>query len=340
MNIFADFHHGDLYYSLHLLFEKRLGHNLFRPIGMEWLQEGYWKIGDPYPDNVTAMQYLRTEGYTGEFPTNAEYYIEDGIYYTYQPSQDFHHKAITFETFKKMNFDIIISSIPAHDVAYAELVKKYQPHAKHISQMGNVWTQNRVKNVMCSFPQSLINIRSNQNVVFYNQEFSLNMFKYVPPSDTKRITSFVHLLPKPELFYKYKTHLSNFEFKAHGVGTPDGCLSTHSDIANAMSNSTFGWHVKPGGDGYGHCLHNWLACGRPIITQLSDYHHYSDLLVPDETCIDIGTNDFEENTSKILQYSEPEAHKRMCETTYKLFKDKVDFNNDAEKVKAFLEVLK
>ena len=340
MNIFADYHHGDLYYSFHLLFEKRLGHNLFRPIGMDWLYEGYWKIGDPYPGDVTAMQYLRTEGYTSELPTNAEYYIEDDVYYTYQPSQDFYHKAVTFETFKKMNFDIIISSIPAHDDAYANLLKKYQPQAKHISQMGNMWTRNHVKNVMCSFPQSRINVQPDQNVVFYNQEFDLNVFKYVPPSDTKRITSFVHLLPKPELFYKYKTHLSNFEFKAYGVGTPDGCLSSHPDIANAMINSTFGWHVKPGGDGYGHVLHDWLACGRPIITHFSDYRHYSNLLIPRETCINLEANTFERNIEIIKECSEPSVHKRMCETTYKVFKENVNFNSDAEKVKAFLEVLK
>ena len=339
MNILADFHHGDLYYSLHLLFEKRLEYDLFRPIGMDWLHNGYWKIGDPYLGNITAMQYLSAEGYTGEFPTNADYYVEDDIYYIYKFPQDFYHKAITFETFKKMDFDIILSSIPAHDRVYAELLKKYQPQAKHISQMGNIWTKNRVKNVMCSFPQSRINVQSDQNVVFYNQEFDLDIFKYVSPLDTKRITSFVHLLPKPELFNKYKTRLSNFEFKAHGVGTPDGCLYLR-DMASEMQKSTFGWHIKPGGDGYGHCLHNWLACGRPIITHLSDYRHYSDLLIPDETCIDIGANGFEENINKIRQYSEPETHKRMCEQTYKVFKDNVNFNSDAEKVKAFLEVLK
>lgn len=340
MNIFTDFHHGDLYYSLHLLFEKRLGHNLYRPIGMDWLHEGYWKIGDPYPGNVTAMQYLRTEGYIGEFPTNAEYYIEGDVYYTYQPSQDFYHKAITLDTFKKMDFDIIISSIPAHDEAYAKLLDTYQPQAKHISQMGNIWEQNRVKNVMCSFPQSRINVQSDQNVVFYNQEFDLDMFKYVSPLDTKRITSFVHLLPKPELFNKYKTALNNFEFKAYGVGTPDGCLMNHLDIANAMVNSTFGWHVKPGGDGYGHCLHNLLACGRPIITHLSDYKHYSNLLIPGETCIDLEANTFERNIEIIKECSEPSVHRKMCETTYKVFKENVDFNSDAEKVKAFLDVLK
>ena len=340
MNIFTDFHHGDLYYSLHLLFEKRLGYNLFRPIGMDWLHEGYWKIGDPYLGDVTAMQYLRTEGYTGEFPTNAEYYIEDDVYYTYQPSQNFYHKAVTFDMFKKMDFDIILSSIPAHAKAYAELLKKYQPQAKHISQMGNIWTKNRVKNVMCSFPQSRAVIQPDQNVVFYNQEFDLNVFKYVPPPDTKRITSFVHLLPKQELFNKYKTALNDFEFKAYGAGAPDGCLMSHSDIATAMTSSTFGWHVKPGGDGFGHVFHDWLACGRPIITNLSDYKHYTNLLIHRETCINLEANTFERNIEIIKECSEPSVQKRMCETTYKVFKDNVNFNSDAEKVKAFLEVLK
>ena len=339
MNIFADFHHGDLYYSLHLLFEKRLGHKLFRPIGMEWLHEGYWKIGDPYLGHVTAMQYLSTEGYEGDFAVNADYHVVDDVSYARQIGQNFYHKAITFETFKKMNFDIIISSIPTHDGVFAKLISKYQPQAKHISQMGNIWAQTQVKNVMCSFPQSLINTQPDQNVVFYNQEFNLNMFKYVPPSDTKRITSFVHLLPKPELFYKYKTALNNFAFKAYGASAPDGYLLSHPPIANAMIDSVFGWHVKPGGDGYGHIFHNWLACGRPIITHLSDYRHFNNLLIPGETCIDLEANSFERNVELIIEYSEPSVHKKMCEATYKVFTENVDFNLDAQKIKDFLERL-
>lgn len=332
MNIFADYHHGELYHSLHLLFEKRLRHNLYCPVGMDWFHNGYWKIATPYGDALDTVGQFLDHG-----PGILER-IEDGIYYLYEPVRNAHYKGITFDKFNEIDIDIVISSIPAHDITFSKLIKK--PTTKHISQMGNLWTETHVKNVMCSFPQSLINIQSDQNVVFYNQEFDLNIFKYVSPlNNNKMITSFVHSLPRAELFHKYKNRLNEFLFKSYGAGCIDGCIDLR-DIASEMQKSTFGWHVKPGGDGYGHLFHDWLACGRPIITYLSDYNHYSNLLIPDETCIDLNTHSFEENVKMIEEYSEPDTHKRMCEQTYNVFKANVNFDKDAEKVKAFLEVLK
>lgn len=332
MNIFVDYHHGDLYHSLHLVFEKRLGHNLYCPIGMDWFHKGYWKIASPYGDALDTVGQFLDHG-----PGVLEK-IEDNIYYLYEPTRNAHYKGITLDQFAKMDIDVVISSIPAHDISFAALIKDYKPSAKHISQMGNLWTQTQVRNVMCSFPQSRINVHLDQNVVFYNQEFDLNIFKYVPPSLNKMITSFVHTLPKAELFHQYKNRLNDFTFKSYGAGCLNGCIDL-CNIASEMGKSTFGWHVKPGGDGYGHCLHNWLACGRPIITYLSDYRHYSNLLIHRETCIDLEANTFEKNIELIQECSEPETHKRMCETTHKVFKENVNFDKDAEKVRTFLEVL-
>ena len=338
MNIFADYHHGDLYYSLYLLFEKRLGHKLFRPIGMDWFRGGYWKIGDPYHDpSYIAMQYLSTVGYKGEFPANADYYVEDDVYYAYQLVQNFYHKAVTFETFKKMNFDIIISSIPAHDDAYANLLKKYQPQAKHISQMGNMWTQTNVQNVMLSVPAET---SPEQNVVHYNQEFDLSVFKYTDPIvKDKIIAAFIHSLPLKDLFINFKHALPQFDFKEYGIGNKDGFLPLITDIANTMCKSTFGWMVKPN-DGYGHILHNWLACGRPVITNINDYSHHRNILIPGETCIDIGNMKFDDVTKTIREYSNFETHLAMCRKTIEVFRREVNFGKDAEKIQAFLEVLK
>ena len=40
--VFADYHHSGLYRSFELLFEKRLGGTLFKPIGWDWWNQGYW----------------------------------------------------------------------------------------------------------------------------------------------------------------------------------------------------------------------------------------------------------------------------------------------------------
>lgn len=55
MKVLADHHHDDLYESLRILFEDRLGWELYRPIGTEWYTEGYWDVYN-HPDTVT--QYL------------------------------------------------------------------------------------------------------------------------------------------------------------------------------------------------------------------------------------------------------------------------------------------
>lgn len=44
MRVLADYHHHDLFESLAILFEDRLGWELYRPIGMEWFDEGYWNF--------------------------------------------------------------------------------------------------------------------------------------------------------------------------------------------------------------------------------------------------------------------------------------------------------
>jgi hypothetical protein len=330
VNIFVDYHHCDLSHSLHLLFEKRLGHKVYRPIGLEWFHEGYWKIGDPYPNPLdTAQQFLHPDA-------NNVKRIEDEVYYCWMPSQETEQKAITLDKFKKMDIDIIISSIPAHDIAFAKLIRDHKPKARHISQMGNLWGETPVKNVMCSFPMTRATIRPDQNVVFYNQEFDLNTFCYNPPSTNKIISSFIHWLPRQELFNQYKKLLPEFTFKSFGAGCVDGCLILR-DMAREMQNSMFAWHIKPHGDGFGHVLHNWLASGRPLITNLSDYKHRSNLLIDGETCIDLEHNSPAKNSELIREWSEPTKHRKVCENVYKVFRENVDFTKDADEIKKFID---
>ena len=332
MNIFADFHHWDLYHSLYLLFEKRLGHNLYCPIGMEWFNEGYWKIASPYGDVLeTIRQFL-------DCPVGVIEKVEDSIYYLYEKRRNIYYKGITLDKFNTMDIDIVISSIPAHDITFAKLIRDYKPTAKHISQIGNMRTpQTHVKNVMLSAPSK---VSQEQNAIHYNQEFDLSVFEYtVPVMIEKVITAFIHNLPLKDLFTKYEHALADFTFKEHGSGNKDGVLPLLADVAHTMSESTFGWMVKPN-DGYGHILHNWLACGRPVITNMSNYSHHQNILIPGETCINLEANTFERNIEIIKECSEPSLHKKMCETTYKIFKENVNFERDSEKIRLFLEALK
>ena len=56
--VLCDFHHSSLLRSLVLLFEERLDMALYRPIGMDWFDEGFWAINN---QRDTAEQFLKPE---------------------------------------------------------------------------------------------------------------------------------------------------------------------------------------------------------------------------------------------------------------------------------------
>lgn len=355
MKIFADLHHGDLYYSLQLLFEKRLGAELYRPIGLEWYSEGYWHI---FPHIDTARQFLATDQATrppnlnnflspdqkpqdwGEtYLLNKNYTIEDGIYYVLDPTKNKYQRGVTLEKFKSMNFDIIISSIPQHIGPFNKLIQLYQPQAKHIFQVGNAWGhQPGVRNILAS--TAPFSVPSGINACFYHQEFDLGEFRYEPPTNHDTVCSYIHFMQNKQLMTDYATNLPGWTFRSYGAGMEDTIALT-SDIAKRMRNSAFTWHYKPGGDGYGHVLANTYASGRPAIVWQPFYQgKLMDKMFEDGvTCIDISKRSVADNVALLQRYSQPEEHVRLCEAAYRKFKDAVNFDEDERRVRSFLERL-
>jgi hypothetical protein len=348
VKVLADFHHQDLYYSLQLLFEKRLGWELYRPIGLEWYHEGYWAI---YPHISTAQQYLALDqpnvidingkSLSEACLLNKNYRYEDGIYYVQDTSKDKIHRAITLEKFKNMKFDILLSSMPPHIRPFNKLIQLYQPQAKHIFQIGNPgWWTNEVKNVMCgttarAYPPST-------NLVQYHQEFDLSVFQYKSPTVIKKVNSYIHYMDQIQLFNNYKTQLTDWEFTNYGAGFPV-CIHKTEELAKTMQESGFTWHIKPLGDGFGHTIHDTYACGRPAIINTNHYRNMvaSALLEDGVTCIDIGKRPIWE-TITILQglAKDPDAHMKLCEQVYRRFTEVVNFDAEEIKIRKFLEDLR
>jgi hypothetical protein len=338
MKVLVDYHHGNLYHSLQLLFEKRLGFEMYRPIGLEWFTNGYFKIAEPYGNaQDTIDQYLdiNNRGWDTHKNLNGDYKIEDGIYHIYDPENKIHHKAITFDKFKEIEFDYILASFPTH--GNWENLLRYQPKAKFIMQIGNEGQTSQSKNILCSTADFVA--KPEQNFYQYHQEFDLGEFEYEPPKHTKKIKSFVISLPEPNLYFAYKNALPEFDFKSHGVGSPDGTV--HGPlIPQMMRESMFGYHVKPA-DGYGHVIHKWMASGRPVIVRGNYYKGKmaEPLLIDGVTCIDLDKHSFEENIALIRKYSQPEEHKRMCENAYKRFHEVVNFDKEAQEIKEWLTII-
>jgi len=118
LKVFADYHHGGLYHYLHILFVQRLGWELFRPIGLEWAKLGIWQYSER-PD--TQKQYLD--------PVNCVL-KPDGYYYWRDSAEEIDHKCLTFEQFKKMDIDLILSSVCQHEVSFKYLQKRFNPEAQ------------------------------------------------------------------------------------------------------------------------------------------------------------------------------------------------------------------
>jgi len=341
MNVFCDKHHIGLLYSLQLLFEKRLGWNLYTPIGEEWFTSGFWKIAEPYGNHPsTISQFLslnNTYQPTLQMPSQSTITKEKLNYYEILDSQNnTTHKAITLEQFKQMSIDIVIASIPDHIEPYKRLISLYQPKAKFIFQMGNMFGLDfsAIPNLMASTMPFTVSC----NAIFYHQEFDLNIFKYVPVTGKKKISSFVHCLPEREVYASYRNSLPEFNFKAYGAGCPDEAITASRDVAKTMQESDFGWHIKPGGDGYGHTIHNWFACGRPVITRRSDYADKlaGSLLEDGVTCIDLEKRGFEDNLRYIKEYSEAEKLQKLALNASNRFKNTVNFDSEEQKIKDFL----
>lgn len=345
MRVLVDFHHSSLLRSLVLLFENRLGMDLYRPIGMEWFTNGYWAINNL---EDTAKQFLDLEQAMppdGTPPLNqaiAGNHTE-GQYMVLDPGGVSAHKACTFNYFINNRFDYVIASIPAHVEIFKELIAKYQPHAKLIVQMGNNWQiQNYAGyNVLASIaPQPAPNV----NAHYYHQEFDLKIFRKTPALATKKIYSYLNIIQNSGIGWQDYQQLQRlldtkgFDFKAYGGQCPDGNKTGPVELAKSMKEAQFIFHVKPGGDGFGHIIHNAYAVGRPVITRPSHYKGQlaEQLLVPG-TFIDLDRYGPGEIKNIITRLTfDPIGLRQMGERAAERFREVVDYKQEAHEITDWL----
>jgi hypothetical protein len=366
-NVFADFHHASLLNSLIMLFEGRLGGNLYRPIGEEWYKRGFWKI---YDHPATVQQFLGIGGATPdgsqslndvineEFTTVENKPPYSGFHFPFYNCHDINsdktNKAITFDAFMLAPIDIVIASIPQHIEPFKRLCAIHPNHPKLIYQIGNAWNipNNSVANVMAS--AIIPNIPPGVNFVSYHQEFDLNIFrpftKLVSDNGAliwpeKNIYSFVncfdiqdHFRFDWELFKQIEKQMPDWNFKVYGGQCRDGSIGPASQVAHKMREARFIWHTKAGGDGYGHVIHNIPAVGRPMIVRAMYYQGKmaQGLIKDGETAIVIDNLSNNEIVNKIKYYSDPDRYVKICATAYQNFKKVVDFDREEAQIRIFL----
>ena len=349
-NVFADFHHAGLLNSLIILFEDRLGGNLYRPIGKEWNYRGLWKIAE-HP--ATVEQYLGIGGATpDETPKlNEAQQSINGVFLCQDIDSGKTNKAITMLRFFALDIDFVIASVPQHIHPYFKLCQEHPNKPKLIYQIGNAWNipQDEEKYIDGVMASTILGRKPTVPYIEYHQEFDLDTFGYKKPKDFKKITSFVNCFNTAsifmfdwKLFERIERLMPGWEFKALGGSCRDGCAHGSGKVAEAMQKSRFIWHTKAGGDGYGHVIHNTGAVGRPAIVRKMYYHGKlaEKLMIDGKTCIAIDGLTDEEIVNKIEHYNEPKRYEKMCKVVYDNFKNVVDFDAEAKEIKKFLGEVK
>lgn len=352
IRLFTDFHHSSLLRATNMLFGDRLHMMVYRPIGVEWYDEGYWAINNQ-PD--TAKQFLDLDqAFTpgDNTPALNKLTVErdqilgetqaDGVYYCADPGNLTAHRACTLEFFKNNRFDYVIASIPAHVPLYEDLIRKYQPTAKLIIQMGNNWNIDNYagKNVLASIAPTL----TAANAYFYHQEFDTEIFRPTPVVPSKNIYSFVNVIQNTGIgwndFLELERALAGqgFNFKAYGGQCRDGNKTGPRETAISMRAAQFIFHVKPGGDGYGHVIHNAYAVGRPVITRASHYAgQLAERLFIPGTFIDLdkyGRGEVKNIVTR-LTYT-PDELAAMGARAAERFREVVNFEHEAQEIKEWL----
>lgn len=345
MKVLTDFHHTSLLRSLALLFEGRLGMQLYRPIGMEWFHEGYWAINN-MEDTAKQFLALDSQPVDNTAPLNrADWARSDGTYDILDPGAKTSHSACTLEFFKNNRFDYVIASIPAHVPLFERLIAQYQPHAKLIVQLGNNWDLQEYENhnVLASVAPQL----GHPNAMFYHQEFDLKVFHDTPVPAARKVYSFLNVIENSGIGWNDYTQLKRlmgrlgWEFKAFGGQCPDGNMNGAEQTARKMREAAFIFHVKPGGDGFGHVIHNAYAVGRPVITRPSHYHSQlaEQLLVPG-TFIDLdryGRGEVKNILTRLM--FDPEGLERMGRRAAQRFDEVVDYEKEAKEIQSWLTSL-
>ena len=355
MRILADYHHSDLFESLALLFEDRFGWHLYRPLGMEWFDEGYWNFERAFHHDAVARQYLSI--WDSDRDAGDHWEREDSTH----PGRVL--KGVTLEQARSQPWDIVLCSLTHNERGLSRFAKevgaRFALQAGNVGQVANVTSEGAgwgdVDFALLSTTTGGIDIPVPH--VIYRQEFSLEDFRFEwPPAEPASIASFVQCFPENRgpsrgNFYDDFLFLARsypeFAWKVYGAYGSEptdelacGNLPSTPKVAEAMRASRMAWHAKFWSDGFGHVIHNLFAVGRPTFVY---FDYYADklagpLMVHGETAFDLSqmTPDEVIATARRLR-DDSEYAINIGAAARGRFDAVVDFDADAEAVRALIE---
>lgn len=322
-----------------------MGGMVYRPIGREWYNKNFWHV---FEHPATVEQYLGIGGNTPDGSRKLNEVINyepSGVYQCFDIDSEAFNRAVTLDYFQKMRFDFVIATIPTHIEPFKKLIAEYAPEAKLIYQIGNAWTiaAGEADNIMAS--AYIDNVPDRINFISYHQEFDLDIFRPQATTETNTIFSFInayghqaHFSSDWAMFKTLEKLMPDWDFKSFGGSCRDGALHGTKQVAEKISRARFVWHVKAGGDGYGHIIHNAFAMGIPPIVKMSYYRRKmaGDLMIDGATCINIDDLTPKQIIEKVTYYNDPDRYREMRQKAYAKFKEKVDFDAEEANLRQFL----
>lgn len=341
MKVLADYHHHDLWESLELLCE-RLGFELYRPIGLDWFDQGYWNHERKWHGDAIARQYLEPWG------SDADGLRADASH----PGR--HHKLVTLEQARSMRPDIVISTLAHNHEGFARFAS--ENGAVFGLQIGNVrfgaqdMAEDRWDLAAFGLVSGIMPITPPKPHVVYHQEFALRPYTAPPRGDRLAVASFVQCYPESPTYGALTSiapEAPEFDWRVYGAygsapldGYAAGNIGVCSQVADAMQASDIAWHAKAWSDGYGHVIHTWAMVGRPVFGIESYYRDQlaGPLWIDGVTSIDIERRSRDEVLAELRRLRDDEDHhRRMCEAMAARFCEVVDFDYEAEQIKRLLE---
>lgn len=346
IRILTDYAHNDLWHSMSMLFEDRFGWELYRPIGMEWYDEGIWRFERDRLGDQVARQFLEP------WPSD-----EKVPWHSVRPDEAHPGKQmrmVTVNQAKALGLDLVISTLAENEDGLHRFAREVGAH--YGIQVGNQGAPNSWG--LAEF--ALLSVTTPgfhpwMPHVTYHQEFSLDDYRYEwPPAERDLVSTRVQCItgtPDYGIFRRVAALTPEARFRHFGHCNDEdelwgGNAPTVPDIAESMRASRVAWHAKRWSDGYGHVLHSWAAVGRPIIGSSGYYTGRNDgipklggaLFVEGETSFDIDTHSEAELSAIVRSLIEDDDyHREISANVYRRFREVVNFDVEAAAIRGMLD---
>lgn len=348
MNVFCDYiGHADLDYSMHALFEERLGAQIFRPTAACW-QEILKRAKDfpghaplpPKPGEIVVPHYMPQHSIPDR--RNRPWCTDDEGYLSMKvPTHGYWQRFISFEQFMALEFDLLLTTYWGNESTFLWLSRNLSPGSKLVRQIANIHEHPKmIKNVMLATDEPM---DPDVNALQYYPEHPPS-YCAVEPVRNMTINSFLNNVNIYPDMVSHWTHLQkqlpDYQFKQYGMNCTDGSIP-QIQLPQAMQDSMFVWHSKPHGC-CGYVAREALACGKPIIANKAYTQHHNTLakryLVDGVNLIDIDpqVRGIRQAAEIVREWSKPNVYEMRCRVIKDHYQKTINFEREAQSVRAWL----